>query len=95
MANKTDGYELVKPTLTDAADITQTNNNWEIIEDALENITLRVENLQSNTSNSVNALETTLKQYVNNEVAKLQPKITYGTASPSGGSNGDIYIKII
>lgn len=33
------------------------------------------------------------KTQINNTVATLQPKITYGTGTPTGGSNGDIYIK--
>ena len=33
------------------------------------------------------------KTQINNTVATLQPKITYGTGTPSGGNNGDIYIK--
>ena len=33
------------------------------------------------------------KTQIDNTVATLQPKITYGTANPTGGSNGDIYIK--
>jgi hypothetical protein len=33
------------------------------------------------------------KTQIDNTVANLQPKITYGTGTPSGGSNGDIYIK--
>ncbi|MBO7733040.1 MAG: hypothetical protein J6S67_10815 [Methanobrevibacter sp.] len=30
---------------------------------------------------------------INNTIANLQPKITYGTGTPTGGNNGDIYIK--
>jgi hypothetical protein len=33
------------------------------------------------------------KTQIDNTVATLQPKITIGTATPTGGSNGDIYIK--
>lgn len=33
------------------------------------------------------------KTQIDNTVATLQPKITYGTGTPTGGSNGDIYIK--
>lgn len=33
------------------------------------------------------------KTQVDNIAATLQPKITYGTATPSGGNDGDIYIK--
>jgi len=33
------------------------------------------------------------KTQIDSTVATLQPKITYGTGAPTGGSNGDIYIK--
>jgi hypothetical protein len=33
------------------------------------------------------------KTQIDSTVATLQPKITYGTGTPTGGSNGDIYIK--
>ena len=33
------------------------------------------------------------KTQIDNTVSNLQPKITYGTGTPSGGNNGDIYIK--
>lgn len=33
------------------------------------------------------------KTQIDNTVATLQPKITIGTGTPTGGSNGDIYIK--
>lgn len=33
------------------------------------------------------------KTQIDSTVATLQPKITYGTGTPSGGSDGDIYIK--
>lgn len=33
------------------------------------------------------------KTQIDNTVSGLQPKITYGTGTPTGGSNGDIYIK--
>ena len=33
------------------------------------------------------------KTQIDNTLATLQPKITYGTGTPSGGNNGDIYIK--
>ncbi len=33
------------------------------------------------------------KTQIDSTVATLQPRITYGTGTPTGGSNGDIYIK--
>ena len=33
------------------------------------------------------------KTQIDSTVAGLQPKITYGTGTPTGGANGDIYIK--
>ena len=33
------------------------------------------------------------KTQIDSTVSGLQPKITYGTGTPTGGSNGDIYIK--
>jgi hypothetical protein len=33
------------------------------------------------------------KQYVDNLANQKQKAITFGTAAPTGGSNGDIYIQ--
>lgn len=50
---------------------------------------------KSEIDNMFNGLSSTYynKTQIDNTVATLQPKITYGTGTPSGGSNGDIYIK--
>jgi chromosome segregation ATPase len=123
MSTITNNDMFVKPSLDDAADITQSNVNWDSLDTALHNINLSISNLRAeiqagddnvlsqvrditrelpdireditqNTSD-VTALENTLRQLISTEVAKLQPKISYGTAAPSGGSNGDIYIRLI
>ena len=38
MATKTTNYNLVKPSLTDAADITAMNGNWDAIDAQLKNL---------------------------------------------------------
>ena len=39
MATKTSNYEFIKPELTDVADITATNENWDKIDEQLNDIT--------------------------------------------------------
>lgn len=69
MSTTTSNYNLIKPALTDAADITAMNQNWDKIDAELHEIHEKVDVAQS--------------------------QISYGTAEPSGGSNGDVYIQII
>ncbi len=80
MSTLTTNYKLVKPDLTDPADITAMNDNWDKID----------ANLKSLKDASDKATED-----INTEVGKLQTKITYGTSEPSGGKSGDVYIQII
>lgn len=43
-------------------------------------------------NSKINTLQTNLNT-TNTNLNTKQKKITYGTAAPSGGSNGDIYIQ--
>ena len=98
MSLKTTNYQFVKPQLTDPADITAINGNWEAIDTELKNHSTGMEQINKNHSslvNTVNTNKTELNNKITEEVAKLQTKITYGTAAPSGGSNGDVYIQLI
>ena len=46
------------------------------------------------TAEEVQEIINTVVQTINNN-GTYQPKITYGTEEPSGGSDGDVYIQII
>ena len=80
MSTQTDKYGFVKPEITDPADITALNGNWDMVENELKNIDSKITSHTTTT---------------NTALGKLQPKITYGTAEPSGGSPGDVYIQLL
>ena len=80
MSTQTATYGFIKPELTDPADITALNGNWDKIEE---------------TFNSVKQDTTELSNNLQSEVNKLQTKITYGTTEPSGGNPGDVYIQLL
>lgn len=50
MSTKTDNFGLIKPELTDRADITAFNNNWDEIDKQLKNVKEQVE-VQPNQTN--------------------------------------------
>ena len=90
MSIATEKYNLVKPQLTDAIDISVINANWDKIDQALSE--------QSNTDNEILSGMTNQYNQIQNIQTQLpgyQRKITYGTAAPSGGTSGDIYIQLI
>lgn len=98
MATTTSKYGFIKPQLTDAADITATNGNWDKIDTELNNLkttdtqlSQRIESVNSSALSQGN----TLNNKIDAEVAKLQPKITFGFDEPSGGYHGDVYIQLL
>jgi archaellum component FlaC len=98
MSTLTTNYNLIKPDLTDPADITAMNANWDKIDNQLKS--LSDDNASNNTALSnldkkVDSQKTELTNKVTSEVSKLQTKITYGVDEPSGGNSGDVYIQII
>lgn len=48
--------------------------------------------VHSHTISQVTNLQSTIST-MNSSISSKQPKITYGTGNPSGGSSGDVYIK--
>lgn len=62
MSTTTENLKLIKPELSDPANITATNKNWDKIDQFLSGVQLQ---------------------------------ITCGTAEPTGGLDGDVYIQII
>lgn len=98
MSTKTTNYQFVKPELTDPADITAMNGNWDTIDTKFKeqhDSINEINNKYTTINNTVTQNKTELNNKITTEVAKLQTKITYGTAAPSGGSNGDVYIQLI
>ena len=102
MSTVTSNYAFVKPALTDAADITATNGNWDKIDQNLKSLenkntetNTNVTNLDKKVDNQKTELTNTFNSKVSQEVAKLQTKVTSGTSTPSGGNPGDVYIQII
>ena len=82
MSTKTTTYGLIKPELTDTADITQTNENWDVVDQQLLNANTHATN--KNNPHGITPAQ-----------IGAQPTITYGTAEPTGGKHGDIYIQIV
>lgn len=66
------------------------NTLTEELDDSITNTysTTEIDNMFSGLSNTYYN-----KTQIDSRIATLQPKITYGTGNPTGGSNGDIYIK--
>ena len=98
MATTTTKYGFIKPQLTDAADVTATNGNWDKVETELGNLDTKTTNLGttiSNNHNSMLQITEDLNTKVDEEVEKLQPKITFGFDKPSGGYHGDVYIQLL
>ena len=98
MATTTTKYCLIKPQLTDAADVTATNSNWDKIDTELNTLkatktqlSQRIESVNSSSLDQGN----TLNNKIDTEIAKLQPKITFGFDRPSNGYHGDVYIQLI
>lgn len=52
----------------------------------------KADTVHSHTISQVTDLQSTINT-INSNVSSKQPKITYGTGNPSGGSSGDVYIK--
>lgn len=98
MATTTTIYGFIKPQLTDAADITATNGNWDSVETELDKLDTIIDEQGSKiTEMNDTFLEqgNTLNNKIDTEVAKLQTKITFGFDEPSGGYHGDVYIQLL
>lgn len=98
MATTTTKYGFIKPQITDAADITATNGNWDKIETELTSLNTLADhngtNIESVNSNLL-GITNNLNTKIDNEVEKLQPKISFGFDRPSGGYHGDVYIQLL
>ena len=79
MSTKTTNYEFVKPALTDAADITSTNGNWDKVDEMLSK---RV---------STEGGEVTGQLKLSGIV--LTEGVDYGTAFPSNPPTGKLFFK--
>lgn len=80
----TTNYNLKKPEIGDDVSPTPFNDNADAVDTQLKSL-----------NDKVNGVDTQLKS-LNNAVTTLNGKvknITISTADPSGGSNGDIWIK--
>mgnify|MGYP003300775225 CR=1 FL=1 len=90
MSTTTNKLKLIKLELTDAADITALNENWDKLDkhthtaDDISGI-LPIKNGGTGADNAKNARSN----------LGAQAQITYGTSEPIGGSNGDVYIQIV
>lgn len=98
MSLATTNYGLVKPELSDLADITMMNGNWDKIDTTMKSLKTQsdaTDKTVSTLSATVSSNKTELNNKINTEVGKLQTKVTYGTSAPTGGKSGDVYIQII
>jgi hypothetical protein len=99
----TTNYNLKKPSYTDPADIEDINANMDVLDAELQARESDTNTHATNTSNphGVNKSQVGLgnvdnvKQapYTHTQDSDIHRKITSGTAEPSGGSNGDIYLQ--
>ena len=79
-------YGLKKPSITDYINIANFNDNADVIDAKLKDVFDAISDINDNLSNHTHANPTL-------DELNAQKKITYGTSSPSGGNNGDIYIQ--
>lgn len=98
MATTTSKYGFKKSQLSDAADKTANNSNWDLLDTELNslstNITTQGERLDE-INDTFLSIGNDLNNKIDNEVDKLQPKITFGFDKPTGGYHGDVYIQLI
>ena len=77
--------------------LTASVNNIQALSDEPSNDGLTAAELKAKFDKAGADIKTFINDSLINELEQafttLQPKITYGTSDPSGGSNGDIYIK--
>jgi hypothetical protein len=90
MSTLTKNLKLIKPELTDAADITAYNENLDKLDQQIQDINdltvcLPIEN---------GGTGATLPKDARTNLG-AQSQITCGTAEPIGGVDGDVYIQII
>ena len=51
MSTTTNNYKLIKPALTDPADITAFNSNWDTVDSELKSNANQINNIDTNLSN--------------------------------------------
>lgn len=98
MATTTTKYGFIKPQITDAADITATNGNWDKIETELASLNTLVDDNEEtieNVNSNLLSITNELNIKIDENVEKLQPKISFGFDTPSGGYHGDVYIQLL
>lgn len=97
MSTTTLKYGFIKADISDAADITANNSNWDKLDTEINNLNINANNQDGLIEQLENTLSTHTSELsqIKTQVGTLQPKITYGTSAPSGGNNGDVYIQLI
>lgn len=98
MSLLTTNYEFIKPELTDSADITATNPNWDLLDELIKTLATGLSEAGSEMSVlnvAFSKLNEDLTQNISNSIATCQTKIKYGTGEPSGGKSGDVYIQLL
>lgn len=88
MSTQTTNYNLIKPSLQDAADITATNQNWDTIDAKLHEVNGTTQQLTEDL------------QSVNDKTARLTPNkivlidgVDYGEELPTTGVKGQLFFK--
>lgn len=72
MSTRTTNYSLVKPELTDAADITQTNGNWDTIDTELNKINSKQDTITGAASTIASSNLSANKALVSNSSGKVE-----------------------
>ncbi|WP_342510604.1 hypothetical protein MKY34_11350 [Sporosarcina sp. FSL K6-1522] len=91
---ETTNLKLKKPDLTDYVNVDDLNENADLIDAA---ITENKESLATHTADDTKHLQTGERESWNGKQSALpaenRRKITFGTAEPTGGTDGDIYFQ--
>lgn len=98
---KTSNYGLNKPDGTDTVDISLLNQNMDTIDVKLKSNADNAEALEGkvsshladNTKHITSVERTTWSAKQDSLEVENRRKITFGTANPTGGADGDIYLQ--
>lgn len=93
MAQYTNNFNLLKPELTDAADITKMNGNWDIVDQRLKLNDTKVTELEQEVDSKIGNLDVYSKSEVNNLLSPKANKSEVESALASKANTSDLSAK--
>ena len=93
MAKNTTNFNLFKPELTDAADITKMNGNWDIVDQQLKLNDTKVTELEQEVDSKIGNLDVYSKSEVNNLLSPKANKSEVESALASKANTSDLSAK--